>query len=186
SGEDRLDLGPEEQCVIDSGIEERLDAQMIARQDHAMAIHVVKGKREHAIQLANEALSILPVCVNEHLGVAMGAKPVAEPEEPLGQLPVVVDFPVEGDPNRAVFIRQRLGTTLKVDDAQATVAEADAALAVDAHPVRAPVRYHVAHSDESFVINRRARPGVGDTTNAAHLATPQKLAVTCQAARTSV
>jgi hypothetical protein len=63
--------------------------------------------------------------MNERLGITPGLVAVTERLELATQLDVVVDLSVEHDPDRAVFIRHRLGATLEVDDAQPPVTQDD-------------------------------------------------------------
>ena len=52
------------------------------------------------------------------------------------QLAIVVDFPVEGNPEAAVLVRNRLVPAGKVNDAQPAVREAEFAIQVKAFVVR--------------------------------------------------
>ena len=56
--------------------------------------------------------------MDDRFGVAVRAEAVAARFEVGPQLAVVVDFAVEGDPDRLVFVRQRLPTGGEVDNRQ--------------------------------------------------------------------
>jgi len=81
---------------------------------------------------------------------------------------VVVDFAVEDDHDRAVFVEQRLLAGGNVDDRQAPVAQANAGLDVQAAFVGAAVQLRVVHALQGGAVNGGAAAGVKNTGNAAH------------------
>src|SRR5712692_4282596 len=73
------------------------------------------------------------------------------------QAPMVVDFSVENDPNRAVLVGHRLiGGFGKVHDRQPPEAEPHSAIRRDpkALPIRSPVPERVAHAEEDCLLNK--------------------------------
>ncbi len=62
--------------------------------------------------------------MDEHLGVAVGGESVTALAQLLAQAGVVVDLAVEGDPDRAVLVGERLVAALEVEDRQAPHADA--------------------------------------------------------------
>jgi hypothetical protein len=67
---------------------------------------------------------------------------------------VVVDFAVEDDPDRAVFVRERLLAGAQIDDAEPAVGKGRVRIAVQARFVRPAMSEDVAHG-------RRAHRRVG-------------------------
>ena len=70
---------------------------------------------------------------------------------------IVVDLAIEGDPNRPVFIGHRLAAVRReIDDAQATVTEADISSRLDPHTavVRTAMAHRVAHLNQKLVCDR--------------------------------
>ena len=104
------------------------------------------------------------------LGVAGGADGVPAGDEPLAQVPVVVDLPVEDDHLRAVFVEDRLATAAQVDDAESAHAEADGALYVQPLVVGPAVRYRGAHPPQQRFRHRALPLPVHDSRDAAHVA----------------
>src|SRR4029079_1611361 len=88
---------------------------------------------------------VLLIEVHDHLGVALGRKPVSLRLEELAQLAVVVDLTVEGDDDRAVLVVDRLVAGLEVDDPKPLHAEADAVLEVNTPRIRSAVPNSGAH-----------------------------------------
>src|SRR5712692_8886603 len=88
--------------------------------------------------------------------------------ECLGELAIVVDLAVERDPNGLVFVCERLGAPLNVDDAEAPMAETDAAVAVQARAIWSPVSEGVAHANHPVGIDRAVSLTVGNSADAAH------------------
>ena len=84
--------------------------------------------------------------MDDHLGVAGGVEGVTGRLELGSQLPVVVDFAVEHEPDRAIFVVDRLLPGGQVDDAQAAHAESDAGLDVNSLVVGPAVADHFTHA----------------------------------------
>jgi hypothetical protein len=94
----------------------RLFADAVARQRQRTVAAVPDGKAEHPAQPLDAALALFFVEVNDGLGVAPRREPVAARDQLITQFPVVVDFAVEDDPHRAVFVGDRLTASGHVDD----------------------------------------------------------------------
>jgi hypothetical protein len=105
------------------GMEQRLLAEPIARQENSAGVLICDRKRKHAVQPFDAAVTVFLVRVDDRFGVGVSPEPVAAGFEIAPQLMVVVDFSVEYDPDRPVFIGHGLLTTGAVDDRKATMAE---------------------------------------------------------------
>ena len=102
---------------------ERLDAEAIAREQQPPPRRVPDREREHAAEALDAVVAPLLVGVDDRFGVGARAVAVAGRFELRPDVGVVVDLAVEDDPDRAVFVRQRLLAGGQIDDAQAAVAE---------------------------------------------------------------
>jgi hypothetical protein len=91
------------------------------------------------------ALSLFFEEVQDHLGVALAAKPVALGFEVAAKLPVVVDFSVEDDLEGVILIGHGLSPPGEIDDSQTGHAEPNARLLVGSHVVRAAVLEDAEH-----------------------------------------
>ena len=107
-------------------IDQRLLAQPIAGQDQLPPLGVPDGQGEHAVEMLEEVRPLVLVEVDDHFGVAVRAEAMAGAFQPPAQLAEVVDFAVEDDPDRAVFVRQRLLPAGQVDDRQPAMAQGHA------------------------------------------------------------
>ncbi len=117
---------------------QRFDAQPVAAEQHAAAVALGYGEREHPVQPIDELLTP-PVVVRleQHLGVAVREEPVTVPGELVAQGFVVVDAAVPGDRQPEVGVHHRLRTGLRqVDDLQPTMTECHPALRPHARSVR--------------------------------------------------
>ena len=76
-GEQRLDLGAEEQPVALAAPVQRADADAVAGEEDGALGEVDERQRELAAQLLEDALAVLLVEVDDDLGVGMGAEDVA-------------------------------------------------------------------------------------------------------------
>ena len=116
SARQRAQLGGERELVAGLAVVERLDPVAVAREDEAVSLGVPEGDREHAAQPVREALPVLLVEMDEHLGVAARREAVPGALELVPQLAVVVDLAVLDDRDPAVLVRDRLVARREVDD----------------------------------------------------------------------
>ena len=170
--EQRFDLGAEGDARGGRAVIERLDAEPIADEEQPALRLVPQREGEHAAEAIDRAVAPLLVRVHDHLGVRVRAEPVAVRLELGADLGEVVDLAVEDDPDRAVLVRQRLIAGRKVDDAETTVAEADALADVEPVGVGAAVRDDARHRGEAFTIDRICRVEIEFAGDAAHVRKP--------------
>ena len=88
-------------------------------------LDVPDGEGEHAIEMAHAVRAILLVRAHEYFGIGSRAKAVAQGLQPGAERLEVVDLTVKGAPDRAILIRDRLITGLKIDDAEPPDAQRD-------------------------------------------------------------
>ena len=115
---ERLDLRRHVQAAALAGPVQRLDPQRVAGQVDTVGRGVGQGERELAAQPADRARAPLQEGLQHHLGVAVGAQPVAQ----AGQLgledPVIEDLAVVAEHPPAVGRGEGLDGPLGVHDAQ--------------------------------------------------------------------
>ena len=97
---ERPQLGGECELAVCLPVVERLDPVAVAGKHEPSALGVPDRNREHPAQPVCEALAVLFVEMDEHLGVAARREPVPRALEVVAQLAVVVDLAVldDGDP----------------------------------------------------------------------------------------
>src|ERR1700720_2113933 len=106
--------------------------------------------------------------MDDDFGVGLGFEDVALGEKKFTEFLIVVDFPVENDPDGAVFVRDGLVAGVEVNDGQAAEAEADWTGKIKTFVVRATMLDGIGHgleelgSNASFPIKREF------SANAAH------------------
>ena len=166
--EDRLDLGREHDTVSVRVPVERLLPEPISREHQLALIAIPDGDREHAAQVVNEVHALVFVEVDEHLGIRLGAKTVSSRQQAVTQLPIVVDFAVERDPDPAVLVRERLLSGRQTDDAEAAVTETDLWLDVTAFLVRSTVGEECLHRLESAAVDSLVLMETIDSADSAH------------------
>ena len=110
-------------------------------------------ERKHAGEMPREVEAVLLVGVDDCLGVGAAAEHMALGLQPRAQLQMVVDLPVEGDPDGAVLVAERLSAGLaEVDDAEPAMTERDAFGHVAAVVIRTTVYQPCLHPlDEKLV-----------------------------------
>jgi hypothetical protein len=153
--QNRLQLRPEIQPAAGFGIVDRLDADPVARDQHRAIPPIPDRQPEHPAQPADRRLAPLLVGVHDGLGVGVRVEAVAGRFERRAQLAVVVDLAVEDDPDRPVFVVDRLMAGRQIDDAEPPHADAGPLFNQETLVVRAAMPDGVAHR-----VDERA-PGVG-------------------------
>ena len=119
--------------------------------------------------MLDEALAVVLVEVGDDLGIAVGGERVAPCLEVRAELDVVVDLPVLRDPDRSVLVRERLASSLQVDDREAPRADARVLIGVNVLIVRPAMREGLEHApDEVVIVGGEATRGgePGDSTHA--------------------
>ena len=164
----RPQLGGELDLAADVAVVERLDPVRVAREHEPAALRVPERDGEHAAQPLGEALAVLLVQVDEHLGVAARREPMPGPLELEAELAVVVELAVLDDRDPAVLVRDRLVARREVDDREAPGSEPDAALDVRAVRVRPALDEGCAHRREPAGVDGAA--GGRDSADPAHAA----------------
>ena len=172
AGEDRLDLGGEEEAPAVETPVQGLLAEAVARQQELAAPHVPDGKGEHAAQLVDHALAAVLVEMENDLGVAAGLEEMAAADELAPQLAVVVDLAVADDPGAGVLVGDRLMPARQVDDREAAHGEAGLAEEHGALIVRPAVDQGVVHPLERFGISPREVPLTADSAHVRSLSFP--------------
>ena len=160
--------GKDEDCGR-VGVVERLLADPVAGQQQGPARTVPEGKGEHAPEMLDAVGPILFVGVEDDLGVAVGCEAVPLGLEAGAEFLEVVDFAVEGDPDGLVLVGHGLPAAVKVDDAQAPLAEPDLAVDVDALSVRSAVGDVGTHSFQEDRLDSGLLR-INNACNAAHTA----------------
>ena len=120
---DRLDLRRKHEPRAVARVEQRLDAEPVARHHERLPPLVPDGQREHPAQPLQTVDTTLFVQMNDDFDIAAGAEPMPSRFQLAAQFEMVVDLAVAHDRDQAVFARNRLMTTGGIDDRQARHAD---------------------------------------------------------------
>jgi hypothetical protein len=82
---------------------------------------------------------------------------------------MVVNLAVEHNVNGAVLVRERLMSLREIDDAQPTMDEARAVIAIESRLVRSSMREHIAHRGQTRTLVGVQLVRCDDSGNAAHV-----------------
>ena len=82
---------------------------------------IPQSKSKNSAQIKNTIISPLFVGMNDGLAIGTAAESMSSPLQVYSQRRGVVDLPVAGQPDRAVFVAERLLPGAEVDDAQSAV-----------------------------------------------------------------
>ena len=73
----RLDLGGKDQAAVRSVVVDRLDPEPVARDQDAVAAHVVQRERKHAAQMIDTGVTVVLVQMHDDFGIGIGAEAMA-------------------------------------------------------------------------------------------------------------
>ena len=168
--EQRFELrGEGERSVGQTGPEQRLLAQPVARQDEPFAAGIPEGDREHPVQARGELRSALLVEVRQHRGVACAAHLVRA--QLVAQHAKVVRLAVEDGDHVARLVGYRLVAGIEVDHLQPLMAEHAMAEDVGRAFIRSTMHQCGAHRVHALGIRHPGgRIESGDAAHGTHTA----------------
>ena len=156
--------------AVERGVKQRLLAEPIARQQHAASVQVADRERKHAVEPLDARVAVFLVGVDDRFGVGVRPEPVSARLEIAPQLEVVVDFAVEHDPDRPVFVGHRLLAAGAVDDGQAAVAKREPGRVMNSAAVRTAMVQAVGHrADGARYVRRQIAIETDHAADAAHV-----------------
>ncbi len=167
-GKHCLDFRSEQQPLRRQFVVQRLDAQPVARDEERFRVAIPDGKGEHAAQMLHTVGAVLLEEVNDGLGIAVRAVVVAALDELFAQGKMVINFAVEHDPERAVFVRNRLMSTRNVDNAEPPHADSDPAVRIKTFVVGPAMADYAAHFAQSSSVRPRVPSEFKNPSDAAH------------------
>ncbi len=97
-------------------VEKRLLPHAIAHGDQLLFAGIPQDQRKHAAQMLHEVQAVLFVQMHDDFGVAFRAKLMSGSQQSFPEFAVIVDFTVEDDLYRAVFVAKRLSTSGDIND----------------------------------------------------------------------
>ena len=148
------------------------DSQPVARNVEASLGAVPDREGKHATEVFDAIISVFLVQMHNGFGIALGTVAMASGLQVPAQLLVIVDFPIEDDPNTFVFIVDRLMTGLNVDDAEPAHRQADICFGENSVVIRPAVDNLLVHSQQHFAIHSLVpvwREHTADSTHAVDL-----------------
>ena len=163
-GEERLQLGGEEEPVRQPRVVEGLDAEAVAGEHQLAPARVVQREGEHAVQRREGVETIQRVGVQDGLAVGGRGEAPAARLERRAQLDEVVDLAVGGEGE--VAVDHRLVPALEIDDRQPRLGEPEGPGHVHAQVVGAAVGERGGHAPQRALVG--AAVPQQDTGNATH------------------
>jgi hypothetical protein len=106
--------------------------------------------------------------MDDDLGVGTGAEDMAAAGKFHHQRLEIVDFAVEDDAHRVVFVEQRLVAAGDIDDRQAAMPEPDARRGEEPVAVGPAMRDRIGHAVKQVAVDRARAARVEDAGDAAH------------------
>src|SRR5688572_5634314 len=137
---------------------------MVTRQEEHPIDLVPDRECEHPAQVLHAIASMILVEVKDDLDVGLGLEGVAGARQPLAQLRTVVDLAIADKLQRACLVRNRLFSTVEVNNAEPALAERRAFIGVEATPIRPAVDHRLSHRADG--VTARGRNDSGDSAHA--------------------
>src|SRR5262249_17272558 len=177
--EDGLDFRGEPEPAAMAAEVQWAHAQPISRQRQLLPLRIPQRDRELAVEAREAAVPPLLERVDDDLRVGPGAKPVPGRGQLFTQLEVVEDLAVEGDPESAVLVAERLLSGGQIDDREPRMRQAATRVPVEAELVRPPVAQDGGHAPQHAGIGGRVGARDENAGDATHRGYPP--APPCQA-----
>ena len=167
-GQDGFYFRAEEKLVASLRIKERLLSKAIAREQQPLRLLVPERETEHSAQITKTFDAFFFEHVRDHFGVGVRAKDVTSSGQLGAQLEIVVDFAVEHDLHRSIFVGYRLPAAGDVDDAEPPHAQADGVVHEKSVRVRSSMDQRVRHPPDDGSDRIRCQRRIYDSGYAAH------------------
>ena len=133
TGNQGRQAGGEAQALAGARQVQGFDPEAVAGDKQLLAVALPYGEGEHAVELGQQRLTPGVIALEQHFGVAIGEKAVAQVLQLVAQFRVVVDGTVEHHRQAQVAVDHRLaGSFGQVHDLQPAMAEGNRALAMEA------------------------------------------------------
>jgi hypothetical protein len=159
-GQDRLDLGGEQEARAVLEVVERLDPDPIPHKPEGARAAVPEGEREHPAERVDAVPALLAVERQDDLGVTLRVKAVPLPDQGGPQLAEIVDLAVQDDGEPTVVAHDRLLPRREIDDGEPAVGEPDGTVPERPLSVGPAVGEAAAHAAEQrFRFFAAGRPG---------------------------
>src|SRR6185437_11791013 len=149
-------LAAEVEAFGNPGVIKRFLAEAIAREQQLAPPSIPDGVREHSAEFRNARNPFFFVEVNQRFGIAVGGEAMALCDELASQILIIVDLAIENDPHRTVFVRERLVSARKIDDAQAAHADGALSIDIDSFVIGTAMTDLSAHLPDDILPGRRA------------------------------
>src|ERR1041385_926228 len=125
--------------AVHHGIIQRLDSNSIPCQKEPLGPFIPKRIGKHAAEFRHPIHTILLIEMDERFRIAVCIKAMPGLFKALPQLQMVVDLPVEDDPDALIFVADRLMAAGHIDNGKASHPKSDAAADIGAAIIRATV-----------------------------------------------
>jgi hypothetical protein len=166
--EEGFDFRRKQQSLAAGRVEERTDADSIAREKQCTGTAIPDAERPLSVESGDGGRAFFFVKMEDDFGVRLGLKPVTFALEIRAKLDVVEDLSVERDPQRAVFVRHRLAAAGHVDDAQPRVRKSGGRIRVQAAVIRTAMAERGNHAPKAVRVDAMSVCR-GDSCNPAHM-----------------
>src|SRR5437667_2527635 len=151
-----FNLGGKDQGFVAQAVVQRLNSNPVPRQKQRLRIVIPNREGKHATQLLQAFGTQFLVKVNNHLRIRLSLEGVPFTKQDTPQLLIVIDLPIENDPDRAVLIREWLVASAEVNDGQPAMAQANLVSHVESLVVRPAVANRLEHGLNKSRFNVRA------------------------------
>src|SRR5215469_1871846 len=127
---------------------------MIASDEKPTSPAVPERESKHSVESLGAFITPFLVTVNDHFCIRLGPENMAPLFQIIAQLNVVVYFSIENHLDALVLVGNGLCPSFEVDDAEATVRQADTGSEVHALPVWTAMDNARIHSVHCLAIDR--------------------------------
>ena len=155
--EERLDFAAKEEGIAFFVVIKRLNTKNISGAEQFFLFFVPDDKSIHTAQLVQQTSTAeLLISVQQHFRVGFSRKDMAFFDQFSTNRLVVIDFAVEHQHHRFIFIKNRLAAAGQVDNGKPSETEGDILIDIACGLIGTAVGNTVAHSVDNLVSIRQA------------------------------
>ena len=166
--EHRFRFGAEDEETVGNREVERVDAELISREEEFATLRVVNDEGKLAVETIQKRFAFILVEVQQHFDVAVGAKDVTASDKLLAQLEIVVDLAIAHQHNRIVFIEDGLIAAGKIDNAETAETECDVVIDKVSVGIGATMKERIGHTSQHMFIDASLAAHIQISGKAAH------------------
>jgi hypothetical protein len=150
------------------GIVERFDSEGVSGESETFFAGIPNSEGEHTVKSREAVDSVLCPCLKKNFGIGLGSEDGPAGFEVAAEFEVVVDFAIKNEMPATVGGGHGLGTTSDVENAEASMTQANGGVGVGSLRIGPAMGQGIAHFGKGSLRMFRGVTVGGESCDAAH------------------